>query len=170
MPKKSADKKNVVVGIIVGAWGLKGYLKVKPLTDNPNRLSPGSQMLLGESLATILDIKDSGTKTKVKFDIVNDRNHAESLVGNDLTVPESELEVLPDKTYYHFEIIDMKVQTEDCNPVGIVSDILPAGGTDVYVIRTGSKNEILLTATTQIILNIDTDENVMTVRLPNNHP
>lgn len=165
MPKNTANINNVIVGTVVGVWGLKGYLKVKPFTDNPHRLSPGSQMLLGESLATISDIKDSGSKTKIKFDIVNDRNQAESFIGNDLTIPESELENLPSSTYYYFEIIGIKVQTEDCNPIGKVSEILPAGGTDVYVISRGQEKEILLPATTQTILNIDTEENIMTVRL-----
>ena len=166
MPKNTTDKQNVVVGTAVGAWGLKGYLKIKPFTDNPSRLSHGSQMLLGEFLVTISEILGTGTNTKIKFDIVNDRTQAESFVGKDLTIPESELEALPPSTYYYFEIIDMKVQAEDCSSIGIVSEILPAGGTDVYVIRTRLGKDILLPATTDSIIDINTNENVMTVRLP----
>ena len=36
----------VAVGVITAAWGLKGYVKVRPLTSNPDRFTAGSTLFV----------------------------------------------------------------------------------------------------------------------------
>lgn len=162
----SGSEEAVIVGKVTGAWGLDGYLKVETLTDLPERFSPGSRLLLAGKVVKVVQALRVKAGLRVRLDSVNDRTHAESLRGAFLTVPRSEVKSLPEGTYYHFQIIDIAVWTEDGEHLGQVEQILEAGGADVYVVRGGSRAEVLLPATPDVVLEVNPTENRMVVRLP----
>ena len=71
----------------------------------------------------------------LKLHSVDDRSAAESLRGCVLTVPSTAVPTPAAGTYYHYQIIGMAVETDTGEALGTVREILPAGGTDVYVVR-----------------------------------
>ena len=156
----------VVVGRIVGAWGLRGEVKVQSHTDNPERLSAGSRVYLANKPAIIE--RSTGTKAglRLKLDLAGDRTKAEALRGSLLTIPRTEVAPLPDGSYYHFQVIDMDVLSEDGQPMGKVVEILTTGSNDVYVVKAPSRKDVLVPAIADIVLKIDPDQNRMVVRLP----
>jgi 16S rRNA processing protein RimM len=163
-PAQSDD--DVVVGRIVGAWGLRGEVKVQSHTDNPERLSAGSRVYLSKRPAMIE--RSAGTKAglRLKLDLASDRTQAEELRGLLLTVPRTEVAPLPDGSYYHFQIIDMDVVSEDGELMGKVAEILTTGSNDVYVVRASGSKDILVPAIAGVVLKIDLDQNEMVVRIP----
>ena len=156
----------VIVGKVTGAWGLDGHIKVEPFTDLAERFSPGSHLLLAGKVVKVVQASRAKAGLRVRLDSVTDRTHAESLRGALLTVPRSAVKPLPKGTYYHFQIIDIAVWTEDGEHLGEVKEILAAGGADVYVVRGGSRGEVLLSAVPDVVLEVDPAENRMVVRLP----
>lgn len=103
----------------------------------------------------------------IKFDVVGDRNQAETMRGVDLTVPPEELEPLPPGSYYHYQIIGMEVHDEEGVCLGAVTEVLSTGANDVYIVRDG-KRETLVPALAGVIVSVDTDPDGgnMVVRLP----
>ena len=156
----------VVVGRIVGAWGLRGEVKVQSHTDNPERLSAGSRVSLSNRPATIERSVTTRAGVRLKLDLADDRTQAEELRGLLLTVPRADVAPLPDGSYYHFQIIDMDVLSEDGEPMGTVAEILTTGGNDVYVVRVPGSKDILVPAIAGVVLKVDPDQNTMVVRVP----
>ena len=72
----------------------------------------------------------------------------------------------PQGSYYHYQIIDMDVLTEDGSPLGQVAQIIPTGSNDVYVVRDGEGNEMLVPALADVLLEVDPERGRMVVRLP----
>ncbi len=155
----------VVVGRVIGPWGLKGDLKIEPDTDSPKRFAPDSALYLNGQATTVARSRKSRQAIVVKLDLVNDRTHAESLRGALLTIPLADLEPLPEGTFYHFEIVDADVWTETGQFLGRVKEILQTGAHDVYVVVQGDR-EVLVPAVADIVLEVSVEESKIVVRLP----
>ena len=164
--RREPAEDEVLVGEIKGPWGLRGDVNVKLLTDSPSRFSPGSILFLDGEPARIERSRPIRSGLRVKLDTVNDRTRAELLAGRLLTVPQRDVAPLPKGTYYHFQIIDMGVWSDDGQYLGDVKEILNTGGNDVYVVRDSANNEVLIPALDGVVLEVDVPGSRMTVRLP----
>ena len=160
---------HVIVGRVLGAWGVRGDVKVRSATDVPDRFALGNTVHLNGAPTRIERVRQSKGPLIVKLDIVEDRTAAESVRGQLLTIPRESLRTLPPGSYYHFHIIDMEAYTEDGRRLGTVSRILPAGGADVYAVSDGG-SDALVPATEEYVLEVDVQANRMTVRLPETAP
>lgn len=156
---------NVVVGVIIGAWGLRGDVKVEAHSDYPDRFASGSSVYLDNERCVILRVHGHKVGYVVGLDGVPDRTSAELLRGKKLTVPASELPELDDDTFFYFDIIDMSVRTTSGDELGRVEEILSAGGNDVYVVR-GAGKEMLIPAAREYVVEVDVERGIMTVSLP----
>ena len=133
-PYNAAGPASVVVGHVAAPWGILGELRIDPLTDNPERFLPGSVLCLRGRPTKIARSRKSGRLFIVKLDGVDDRNAAEALRGEPLTIsPEEAPPLSREGTYYHFQIIGMEVFDESGDSLGEVAEIL----------RTGGKNDVL---------------------------
>jgi len=157
-----------VIGKIVNTHGIKGDLKVIPTTDDISRFE-------------ILDFVYVDRKGNIdKYEIQNVRYHKQFIILklkniDDMTTAEgfknSELKITEDMAlpleedeYYIRDLYSMRVVTELGEALGIIDDIIFTGANDVYVVCNDDK-EILIPAIKQCILNVDIQNNIMTVRL-----
>ncbi len=159
---------HVVVGVIIGAWGLRGDVKVEAHSDYPDRFVPGSSVYLNNERCDILRVHNHKVGYVVGLDGVPDRTSAELLRGKTLTVPASELPGLDDGTFFYFDIIDMVVCTTSGDELGKIEEILSAGGNDVYVVR-GAGKEVLIPAAREYVDEVDVERGIMTVSLPDGY-
>ena len=155
----------VIVGRIRSAWGLRGDVSVEVLSDAPHRFAPGSVLRLKGEPARVEYSRKGKRGLLVKLDTVNDRTQAEALRGADLTVLPEQVEALPEGIYYHFQILDLRVETEEGEQLGVVSEIIITGGNDVYVVHKDGRRDILIPALPDVVLDVDMDTGVMTVSL-----
>lgn len=164
MTHEPADDQ-VVVGVITGAWGLGGDVKVELHTSSPVRFSPGSQLFLDGRLVTVQRMRVHNSHIVVKLDVVLDRNKAETLGGHILTIPEEQLQPLPDDQFYHFELLDMAVYADDDTHLGTLSEIITTPGNDVYVVQKAGFRDLLLPALASVVLDVDVPGKRMKVHL-----
>ena len=161
-----SNEDDVVVGRIKGPWGLRGDLKVEALTDFSARFSQGSLLYLDGQPVRVQRSREVKGDFVAKLDVVDDRTQAEALRGRLLTVPQHELNPLPKGSYYHFQVVGMAVWSESGEYLGEVKEILPTrGANDVYLVGEG-RSELLVPAVDEVVLEVDPQENKMTVRLP----
>ncbi|MBN1296493.1 16S rRNA processing protein RimM [bacterium] len=99
----------------------------------------------------------------VSFENVTDRAEAERLAGCRLVIPVDGLPVLPEWTFYHHQLIGLRVEMLDGRYLGILQDVIVTGANDVYCVRREDGSEELIPAIRSVIRNVDLDRGVMQV-------
>ncbi|MGC2422985.1 MAG: ribosome maturation factor RimM [Nitrospirota bacterium] len=159
-PGDTGIEARVLVGIVLKTIGLKGELKIKPLTDNPDRYSEGAKVwaeVEGGKPPLPLTVRSSraaGRDIAVYFDEIGSIEEAEGFRGKELFVPESDVPPLPEGEYYQYQVLGLEVYASSGRLLGKVSDIIEAGEKDVYVVRGGGK-EYLIPVTDEAVEEID---------------
>jgi 16S rRNA processing protein RimM len=82
-----------------------------------------------------------------------------------LLIPRSAAPTLPEGTYYHADLIGLKVVTEEGRELGRIVEILETGANDVYVVH-GAGSEWLLPATKEVVRRVDLAGEMMLIRPP----
>ncbi len=159
----------VTIGKVLKPRGIRGEVKVLPLTDVPDRFEHLPAVYLRKNDRETLRIAiDHVSYYKgfvyLHFAGYDSREKAEELLGCALQVDQADSPPLPEGVYYHFEIIDCKVYTEEGQYLGIVADILETGSHDVYIVRHNSR-EYLIPSTQEVVRQIDCENKRMTVHL-----
>jgi 16S rRNA processing protein RimM len=150
------DEPTVVVGKVTKAHGLRGEVTVLPLTDNPDRFTPGGVVYLADGRPlSIRDARDNGARLLVTFEGVGDRAAAEGLRGSMLVVPESELPELPEGTYWPHELEGCEVVTVSGRSLGTISDVVANRANDIWITTDPQGEEILVPAIHQVIAEVD---------------
>jgi 16S rRNA processing protein RimM len=146
------------IGKVVALFGLRGELKVRKLSDIPDRFVELDAVYVGDQhvrhiIESVRPYKSDMILLKLKgFD---DVTSAEKLRNADLTIPLSELAKLPPDSYYQHDIIGLRVFTLNDKPLGIIVDIIVTGSNDVYVIKTENGAQQLIPAIKDVIKQID---------------
>jgi len=153
------------VGIVHGAYGVKGFIRVESLSDVPERFEIGSEVFLGNLLSVVENFFWQKDSLILKLDSINDRDEALSYKGTTLRIGLEQVGFLPDGQYFHFQILGMDVKSENGDPLGGISEILTTGTNDVYIVKGLNPKELLIPAIPEVVLSVDVDSNLMTVRL-----
>jgi 16S rRNA processing protein RimM len=74
---------------------------------------------------------------------IEDRTAAEALVGAELWIESGALPELPEGEYYYRELVGMQVVTMDGETVGTVTEVWPAPGADVLVVRRETREHLI---------------------------
>ena len=72
---------------------------------------------------------------------------------------------LEEDEYFIADMIGMKVCTEDGREFGTLKDVMETGANDVYIIDSLEHGEVLIPAIRECILDVDMDEERMTIHL-----
>jgi 16S rRNA processing protein RimM len=157
------------IGIITSTHGLKGEVKVFPVTDDKRRFSLLNQVLISSKgtmrplpLAGVRYFKD---RVILKFRELDSIEAVEELVKSELFVERKDALPLGENEYYIADLIGMEVITKDGEALGSIKDVMQTGANDVYCVESKKYGEILIPAIKQCIINVDVQENIMTVDL-----
>ena len=161
------------VGIIANTHGLRGEVKVLPKTDFPDkRFSPGSHLFVQESGKTpfrevsVRSARQHQQFWLVAFEGALSISDVENLKGMELSIHKSQLQPLPEGSYYIHDLIGLRVETEDGTYAGELVDVMTPGANDVYVVRGPlQKRDLLLPAIPDCVLSVDLKFNKMVVHL-----
>ena len=170
----AAKPGRVIIGRIVGAHGIRGALRVHPLTDYPERFLDMDRLYIelrgkADRELEILDISSHEGKGIFLVTVagINDRDTAEALTGALITVMPHEKVELPDDEYWIDSLIGLAVvDTDGGETLGIVEDVLKTGASDLYQVRTPDGKLKLIPAVADIVKEIDIDSGLMRVVLP----
>ncbi len=158
----------LLLGKTVKVWGLDGKVKVRAYADSPGLASSLDTILLkgiGGSLAQypVESIRCDRAAWVLKLRGVDTPEEAQRLVGHDVLMPRSAAPPPPEGSYYHADLVGLRVRSEEGHDLGRVVEILETGANDVYVVR-GEREEWLLPATREVVKGIDLATEIMLVR------
>ncbi len=152
------------IGKIVAPFGIRGELKVFPLSDIPDRFATLETVYLGPEASPyrIESVRPyKGEMLLLKLAHIDDATTAESLRSADLLIPLSELAKLPPDFYYQHDILGLRVLRLNGDEVGVIADIMVTGGNDVYVVKASSGKQFLIPAIKDVVKQIDLLRHVM---------
>ncbi|GAK49911.1 ribosome maturation factor rimM [Candidatus Moduliflexus flocculans] len=158
----------ITIGKIVKTRGIRGEVKVLPLTDIPDRFEylNSVHVMWPDGRVQQLVIENASYHhggVFLCFEGYSSIEQSEQLVGCSLAVDRATSPKLPEGVYYHYEILDADVYTEQGDYLGNVTDILETGSHDVYVVRREEK-EYLIPSTNEIVLTIDREQKKILIR------
>lgn len=145
----------VAVGRINAPWGVRGHVKVTPLTSNPERLTPGATVLVLGERVRILDVRFPRGYPIVLFEGYEGRGAAEELRDTLIEIDEAELPELPAGEYYVHDLIGLEVVTTGGEVVGRVEDVIETGANDVYLVKRPGARDVLVPAIESVVMEVD---------------
>jgi 16S rRNA processing protein RimM len=154
------------VARVVGAHGLRGALVCSILTDFPERFARTREVLVGDppEPRRVERQRLQGRRVVLQLEGIDNRTAAEALRGALVQVPLEAAVELPPGTYFWHQIVGLRVEDRQGQPLGVVEEVLPTGSNDVYLVR-GPRGELLLPAIKDVVLEIDLEWGRMVVEL-----
>lgn len=159
----------IAVGKIGAPHGIKGEIKVIPLTDfAKERFSKNNKILIKtESTDNFQEVITDGYRKTNKYLILKlrgftSRNEVEPLKNSYLYVREEDLTKLSKSTYWEFDIVGSRVMFKN-EEIGTVEQIFHYPSNDVYKVKAGEKS-FLLPAIKDAISKIDSKNNVIEIK------
>ena len=151
----------LLLGEIVRPQGIRGEVKVRHYTDDPERFYDLETVFLkrGESYdeMTVTDARVQGDDVYLKLEGIDDRNEAEKLRNIQLWVDRDNAVELGEDEVFIADILGAKAFDTKGNPVGVLKDVLTPGGVDVFVLKT-PKGTLMFPALKEVLLEMNADE------------
>lgn len=157
-----------LTGIILKPKGLKGELKVEPVTDYPERFLKRREYYTGKSEDDAVPRKILSAKLHqgfayIVFEGIGTREEAEAVAGYRIYVSGDALEPMPEGRAYIHDLLGLDVVDEKGSVLGVLSDLLHMPAHDVYEVQTAS-GKVLVPAVEEFVVEIDVKRCMMVLR------
>lgn len=157
------------VGVITTTHGVRGEVKVFPTTDDPARFKKLKNVILDTGKEKI-NLEVAGVKffknmVILKFKGIDDINDVEKYRKKSLYVTRENAVKLKKNEYFIADLIGLKVESDEGEDLGILSDVLQTGANDVYVLSKEGEDDILLPAIKECVKEVDIENGTILVHL-----
>ncbi|MGE0719844.1 MAG: ribosome maturation factor RimM [Alphaproteobacteria bacterium] len=146
----------VLVGVVVGAHGVRGGVRIKSFTEDPAAIGRYRPLLDGAGrrleLRVVGQVKDALIAT-IKG--VADRNAVEAMRGTRIFVPRSALPPPDEEEFYHADLIGLAAETADGRPYGRVVAVANHGAGDVLEVQLAVGPPVVLPFTRAAVPVVD---------------
>jgi 16S rRNA processing protein RimM len=171
--KPTAGPELLEVGRIVAAQGLRGELRVNPLSDFPERFTRPGPRWLRQRQGTVTETRLlSGRQLPgkelfvIRLEGVEDRTAAEALVGQELLVPAADRPRLAKGEFHLLDLLGLEVRQltdaqaagVDATPIGHVRDLIHAGNDLLEVELTATGGSLLIPFVQAIVPRVELRE------------
>lgn len=150
------------VGKIVNTHGLKGEVKVMPLTDDMRRFDDLEYVLIDEKEVEVEGCKYQKDRVIVKLEGVDKVEDAERLKNKFMEIPREFAVELEEDCYFLADLRECTIFDTENNEIGKVYDVIQTKNNDVYWIR--KPKEILIPALKSIVTEINIDDRKIIIR------
>jgi len=167
----------VQVGFVYGAYGVAGWVRVRPFSEDADALLSVKSWWLDKPNVRDVVVKQCklhGGDVCAQLVGVTDRNEAEALKGAAVSVPRSQFPSLSDDEFYWAELIGLAVVNVQGENLGTVHDMMSNGPqsilrvTPVPTVTADSSPEVaaqerLIPFVDQFIIKVDKAAKTITV-------
>lgn len=157
------------IGVITQTHGVRGEVKVFPMTDDVRRFKRLKNVIL-DTGKTRIDMEIEGVKffkqlVILKFKGYDSINDIEKYKNAKLLVTRENAVKCKKDEFFIADLINTKVMTDDGEELGTLKDVIRTGANDVYEVLRPDGSEVLLPAIRECILNIDAENETITVHI-----
>ncbi|WP_125761112.1 ribosome maturation factor RimM [Companilactobacillus hulinensis] len=160
------------VGTIVNTHGIKGELRIIPITDFPEeRFKKGAKLFLRQSGKKDKKfVVESSRKHKnfilIKFEGYDNINDVEQYVKSELFSDNEVKPELNDGEFFYSQIIGLTVVDPNLGEIGKIKEIMELGPNDVWVVKGPKYKEVLVPYINDVVKKVDLDAKRVDVEIP----
>lgn len=162
-------QKRLEIGQIINTFGIKGEVKVFPLTDDIKRFDDLETVYVKtkkeSQLYNIESIKYHKNFVLIKFKGINTVEQAEILRNSYLEVDREQAIPLNEGEYFIADLIGLEVYSDEGKLIGKVDDIYNTGANDIYVVKDDLGKQTLLPGIKDVIKSVDLEKGQIIVHL-----
>lgn len=144
----SESGRRVLIGRIVGLYGVQGWLKIESWAEPRMRIFDYQPWLLSTESGAETQIsgakgRQQGKGMVAQLPGIDDREQAAALIGMDIHVAREQLPPPGKDEYYWVDLEGLEVVTTEDVPLGRVSHLFATGANDVVVVRDGARERLI---------------------------
>lgn len=159
--------RDVLLGVIAGAQGLKGAVKVKAFTASPENLGAYGPLHAKDGRTFgVTSVKAAKDGAIVRFKGIDDRDSADRLKGVELFVAREALPATEDEEFYHADLIGLRAEDTEGRAMGIVRALHNFGAGNVLELVRDDGDEVFLPFTREVAREIDIAGGRMVIAAP----
>ncbi len=164
--------KHLILGEILRPHGIRGELRMRILTDYPERIGKMESVYLGTdpdgkvTTYTVESMRMNAPYALLKLKGIDDRNTADRLRQLMVMIDLEHAVPLEAGEFYLYELIGVEVFTESGELLGNLTEVLETGANDVYVVKGSRYGEVLIPVSGETIIKTDIAAKQVIVRLP----
>jgi 16S rRNA processing protein RimM len=153
-----SNRGRVLLGVITGAHGVRGEVRLKSFTSSPEAIASYGAVALGDSgrEVVIRVLKPAREEFIAQLEGVGDRTAAEGLKGSLLHIARDRLPPPGEDEVYVSDVIGLPVYRKDGSLLGEVAAIADYGAGDLLEIRSDDRRgTILIPFVTAMVPEVD---------------
>lgn len=158
----------ILVGVIGAPHGVRGEVRVKPLTDEPLALKKYGLLESedGKHTFSILGARMQGEMVIAKFDGITDRDRAASLTHTKLYVSRDRLPKPKAGEYYASDLVGLRVEDGSGAEVGSVLGVVNFGAGDLIEIARAGRDSVHIPFVESFVPKIDLEARRIVIAPP----
>jgi 16S rRNA processing protein RimM len=157
----AAGERHILLGRIVGLFGVDGWVKVESYTEPRARIFKYRPWLVRHAGTEFsmdgVSGRAQGKGLVAALPDVVDRDNAAPLIGAEIWIPRSALPKVRRGEYYWTDLEGLDVVTIDGAALGKVSHLFSTGANDVLVVRDGERERLIPFVLKQFVMEVNLD-------------
>lgn len=163
----SDNERRILLGRIVGAFGIRGQIKIESWTEPRDAIFRYQPWILRDALGNERQFdgargKESGKHLVATFPEVTDRDVVEAMRGTDIYVLRSALPPPKAGEFYWIDLEGFRVVNVEGVDFGTVSHLFSTGANDVLFVR-GDRERMVPFVEPDFVKSIDFEGGLITV-------
>ena len=150
------------VGAITQTHGIRGEVKVFPMTDDVSRFKNMKELILDtgkeQIVLEVTSVRPQKNLVILKFKGIDNINDVEKYKGCGLFVTKENRVKCKKDEYFIADLIGLRAIDEEGEAFGTISDVIQTGANDVYVVTTKQGEEVMIPAIKDCILEVSVEE------------
>ena len=156
----------ITVGQITKPQGVRGEVKVMPMTNDPSRFCVLKSVYIDNQPHKLTSVRVSGNDVYIKLSGVDDRNAAELLRGKDIKIDRAAAVALDDGEFFIDDVVGsslVALSNGTSDKIGVVTAVQSFGAADVFTVDCGNGKGMTFAFVKALNAEYDENNNVLTV-------
>lgn len=149
-----AAPNRIVLGRILGVYGVRGWLKIFSETSPLENIFSYSPWLIEGEEHQVVVWRKHGKGLVAQLQGYDDREQARTLTGTLISIRRDQLPPPSSDEFYWIDLQGLRVETREGASLGQVSHLIETGANDVLVVR-GERERLLPFVWGQFVLDVD---------------
>lgn len=170
MSTQSNKQEWVVMGRVMDAFGIRGWVKIQPFTEYLDSLfdyetwwiHPRNKPDLKKAYL-VEEAQVHGKVLVAALEGIEDRDQALALKGMTISVSRADFPEAEEDEYYWHDLVSMEVVLQSGECLGQVVEMMETGAHDLLVVENAQKKRILIPFVAQYVLNVVRETKTITV-------
>ena len=152
----SAAASRIALACVVRAHGVRGAVRCRLYGESADSLTAAGPVFLRDGRATRVRILATvGRHALCQLDGINDRTAATALVGSDLAVLRDRLRAPDTGSYFHVDLIGLRVRDTDDRAQGTVAAVHNFGAGDLLEVQPRTGASVFVPFTVEAVPGVD---------------